>query len=155
MEAALRTAYEWIAGGEPPSLDFKEVRGTESIKEAVYKIGDLEVKVAAVSGLANARKLLESIKSGEKEYHFVEIMACPGGCVNGGGQPVVDSAKRNFVDLKSLRAASLYKEDKGMALRKAHENPSIKKLYDDFLEKPGSEIAHKVLHTHYHKRSRY
>jgi len=154
MEAALRTAFEEITGSEPPSLDFTFVRGTKGIKEAVYKVGDLDVFVAAVSGLANARALLDSIKRGEKCYHFIEIMACPGGCVNGGGQPVVRAATRNFIDLKALRAKSLYEKDQGMALRKSHENPVLKTIYEEFLEHPGSHVAHQVLHTDYVKRDR-
>ena len=154
MEAALRTAYEELTGFEPPSLDFTFVRGTSGIKEAVYKIGNLDVSVAAVSGLANARKILESIKRGEKNYHFIEIMGCPGGCVNGGGQPVVSAATRNFVDLKALRAKSLYDVDQGMKLRKAHENPVLKTIYEEFLEHPGSDIAHQMLHTDFVKRKK-
>ena len=154
MEAALRTAYEQITGSEPPSMDFTFVRGTKGIKEAVYKVGDLDIQVAAVSGLANARTLLDSIKRGEKKYHFIEIMACPGGCVNGGGQPVVSAATRNFIDLKALRAKSLYETDQGLKLRKAHENPVLKIIYDEFLEHPGSHIAHKTLHTDYVRRNR-
>ena len=154
MEAALRTAYEQLTGTEPPSLDLTFVRGTKGIKEAVYKIGDLDVSVAAVSGLANARALLERIKRGEKSYHFIEIMACPGGCVNGGGQPVVSAATRNFLDLKALRAKSLYEADQNMALRKAHENPVLIAIYNEFLEHPGSHKAHEVLHTDYVKRNR-
>ena len=154
MEAALRTAYEQITGNDPPSLDFTFVRGMSGIKEAVYKVGDMDVSVAAVSGLANARKLLESIKRGEKTYHFIEVMACPGGCVNGGGQPVVTAAVRNFIDIKAVRAKSLYEKDRGMKLRKSHENPVLKTIYDEFLEHPGSHIAHQVLHTDYVRRDK-
>ena len=154
MEAALRTAYEQLTGNDPPSLDFTFVRGMSGIKEAVYKVGDMDVSVAAVSGLANARQLLESIKRGEKTYHFIEIMACPGGCVNGGGQPVVTAAVRNFIDIKAVRAKSLYEKDRGMKLRKSHENPVLKTIYDEFLEYPGSHKAHEVLHTDYVRRDK-
>ena len=154
MEAALRSAYESLAGSEPPSLDFTFVRGTKGIKEAVYKVGDMDVRVAVVSGLANARSLLNSIKNGEKTYHFIEIMGCPGGCVNGGGQPVVSAATRNFVDIKALRAKSLYDADQAMALRKAEENPVLKLVYEEFLGSPGSELAHEVLHTDFELRKR-
>ncbi|MCI8442222.1 MAG: 2Fe-2S iron-sulfur cluster binding domain-containing protein [Provencibacterium sp.] len=155
MEAALRTAYETLTGEKAASLEWKEVRGTEGVKEASYKVGDLTVNVAVASGLSNARKVLDAVKSGEKDYTFIEIMACPGGCVNGGGQPIQPASVRNFVDLKALRAKALYEEDAGMDLRKSHENPAIKELYDKFLEKPGSHIAHEVLHTSYKARKRY
>ena len=154
MEAALRTTYEELTGSEPPSLDLTFVRGTKGIKEAVYKVGDLDVHVASVSGLANARQLLDSIKRGEKTFHFIEIMACPGGCINGGGQPVVSAATRNFIDLKALRAKGLYEADQNMELRKSHENPVLNTIYEEFLEHPGSETAHQILHTDYVKRNR-
>jgi NADP-reducing hydrogenase subunit HndD len=155
MEAALRTAVEEITGQALPSVDFTEVRGTEGIKEATYQVGDMSVNVCVASGLANARRVLESIRSGEKEYHFIEIMGCPGGCINGGGQPVQPAAVRNFVDLKKVRAASLYAADKDMPIRKSHESPFMRKLYRDFLGKPGSHLAHQLLHTHYKKRSKH
>ena len=152
MEAALRTAYETLTGKEPPSLDFTAVRGTEGIKEAVYQINGMDVSIAVASGLANAKKLLESIKSGEASYHFIEIMACPGGCINGGGQQVIPAATRNFVDIKALRAKSLYEVDAGLPLRKSHENPVLKTIYKEFLVRPGSPKAHEVLHTNYKAR---
>ncbi|MCI8622691.1 MAG: 2Fe-2S iron-sulfur cluster binding domain-containing protein [Provencibacterium sp.] len=155
MEAALRTAYETITGEKAGSLEWKEVRGTEGVKEASYKVGALTVNVAVASGLSNARKVLDAVKSGEKDYTFIEIMACPGGCVNGGGQPIQPASVRNFTDLKALRAKALYEEDAGMDLRKSHENPAIQELYRDFLEKPGSHVAHEVLHTSYKARKRY
>ncbi|MDR0518715.1 MAG: [FeFe] hydrogenase, group A [Clostridiales Family XIII bacterium] len=155
MEAALRTAVEVIAGDELPSVDFTEVRGTQGIKEATYSVGELTVNVCVASGLANARQVLDSVRSGEKQYHFIEIMGCPGGCINGGGQPVQPAAVRNFVDLKKVRAASLYEADKGMAVRKSHESPLMKLIYDEFLGEPGSPKAHELLHTHYKKRSRH
>ena len=151
MEAALRTAVEWITGKElgKDLLEFKDVRGTDGVKEASYKVGDLEVNVAVANGLANARKVLEMVKSGEKNYTFIEIMACPGGCVNGGGQPQVASGIRNFIDVREVRAKGLYDLDAARPLRRSHENPSIVKLYDEYLEKYGSHKAHHLLHTSY------
>ncbi len=155
MEAALRTAAQWITGSDAAPVDFVEVRGVEGVKEAVYQVGDLTLNVAVASGLANAKKLLDSIKSGEKTYHFIEIMGCPGGCVNGGGQPVQPARIRNWVDLKSLRAAALYEEDKNLPIRKSHENPVLKQIYKEFLKTPGSHVAHQVLHTSYRKLDRF
>lgn len=152
MEAALRTAVETLTGETLGSLDFEEVRGTEGIKEASYLVNGLEVKVAVASGLANAREILEKIRRGEADYHFIEIMACPGGCVNGGGQPQVPVEVRNFQDIRALRAKVLYQNDTQKALRKSHENPSIQKLYAEYLGEPGSHKAHKILHTSYIKR---
>ncbi len=153
MEAALRTASERLTGEELAQPDFPEVRGTDGIKEATYKVGDIDVNVAVASGLSNAHKLLEAVKNGEKSYHFIEIMGCPGGCVNGGGQPVQSAVVRSFVDLKSARAKSLYDEDKGKPLRKSHENPVLKKVYEEYLGEPGGHTAHKILHTSYIDRS--
>ena len=155
MEAALRTAAEWITGSDAAPVDFVEVRGVEGVKEAVYQVGDLTLNVAVASGLANAKKLLDSIKSGEKTYHFIEIMGCPGGCVNGGGQPVQPARIRNWVDLKSLRAAALYEEDKNLPIRKSHDNPVLQQIYKEFLKTPGSHVAHQVLHTSYRKLDRF
>lgn len=152
MEAALRTAVEKLTGQELRNLDFTEVRGTKEIKEATYKVGDLEVNVAVTSGLANARHLLDEIRAGRKNYHFIEIMGCPGGCINGGGQPVQPASVRNFVDLKTERAKALYEEDKNLPLRKSHESPVIKTLYEEYFGEPGSHKAHKVLHTTYKER---
>jgi NADP-reducing hydrogenase subunit HndD len=155
MEAALRTVAEILTGKPLERPEFHEVRGTKNIKEAEYDIAGKKIRVAVTSGLANARKLLDRIKNGEAEYHFVEIMGCPGGCVNGGGQPIQPGPVRGFTDLRSLRAKALYDEDRGMTLRKSHENETIKKLYEEFLEKPGSHKAHEILHTTYQPRSRY
>ncbi|MDR3645662.1 MAG: NADH-dependent [FeFe] hydrogenase, group A6 [Clostridia bacterium] len=155
MEAALRTAAEVITGKPLEKVEFNEVRGTDPIKEATYKIGAIEVRVAVTSGLANARKLLNDIKSGKKDYNFVEIMACPGGCVNGGGQPTQPASIRNCTDVSSLRGKALYKEDAGLPIRKSHENPSIQRLYAEYFEKPGSRKAHEVLHTHYSAKKKY
>ena len=153
MEAALRTAVETLTGEELKELDFKEVRGTEGIKEATYPVAGMEVKVAVASGLRNAKELLEKVNAGEADYHFIEIMGCPGGCVNGGGQPQVTADVRNFVDYKALRAKVLYDNDANKQLRKSHENPSIKKVYEEYLGEPGSHRAHEVLHTTYVKRT--
>ena len=155
MEAALRTVYELVAGKEAPSLDFKEVRGTEGIKEATYNIGGTEVRVAVASGLANARKIMEDVRAGKAKYHFIEIMSCPGGCVNGGGQPIKSAFVRNNQDIRALRAKAIYDTDKKMKLRKSHENPVIKQLYDEFLGKPNSHLAHELLHTKYIPRNNY
>ena len=153
MEAALRTAVETLTGEELKSLDFADVRGTEGIKEASYTAAGKEIRVAVASGLSNARKLLEAVKSGEAHYDFIEIMGCPGGCVNGGGQPRQPGSIRNFVDIRALRAKVLYDLDASMPVRKSHENPAVRELYTAYLEKPGSHRAHKLLHTTYVKRS--
>ena len=153
MEAALRTAYETLTGETLQDPDFKEVRGTAGIKEATYKIAGMDVKVAVASGTANAKKVLEKVRSGEADYKFIEIMGCPGGCVNGGGQPQVPSYIRNWVDIRAERAKALYDADKAMPIRKSHENPSIKKLYAEYLGKPGSEKAEELLHTSFIPRT--
>jgi len=155
MEAALRTVAEIVTGEELKKLEFTEVRGTEGIKEAQYDLAGRVVKVAVASGLTNARTLLERVKSGEAHYDMIEIMACPGGCVNGGGQPIQPASVRNFVDLRALRAKAIYAQDKGMKIRKSHENPIIKEMYDTFLGKPGSHKAHEILHTKYQARPKY
>jgi len=155
MEAALRTAVEWVEGKTLETLDFKEVRGFEGVKEATYTVGGTEVNVAVASGLANAKILLDRVKAGEKQYHFIEIMGCPGGCINGGGQPVQSAHVRNFIDLRDLRAKVLYDQDHGAEVRQSHNNPVVKKLYDEFFEKPGSHKAHEVMHTSYRVRSHF
>jgi len=155
MEAALRTAVEKLSGEELKSLDFTEVRGTDGIKEASYTVNGMEVKVCVVSGLANANTIMEKVKNGTADYHFIEIMGCPGGCVNGGGQPIQHAVVRNFVDLRARRAAALYEADKDMTLRKSHESEAVKRLYDEFLGEPGSHKAHEVLHTSYVARPKY
>lgn len=155
MEAALRTAYEWVTGKELEKVDFEEVRGNKKIKKATIQIGDKEVKVVVAHGLANAREILEEIKAGKADYQFVEIMACPGGCIMGGGQPIVSSKIRNDIDVRAARAECLYTIDEKSVIRKSHENPTMKKLYKEFLEKPGSHKAHELLHTTYHKREKY
>ncbi len=151
MEAALRFAVEAISGEKlaGDKVDFKEVRGIEGIKEASYTAGGLTVKVAVASGLSNARKLMEKVRAGEADYQFIEIMACPGGCVNGGGQPIQPASVRNFIDLRAERAKALYSVDERMELRKSQDNPAIQTLYKEFLDKPGSHKAHEILHTSY------
>lgn len=151
MEAALRTAVHTLTGADV--VDFPEVRGTEGIKEATYKVGDLDVKVAVASGLSNARELLTKVQNGEADYHFIEIMGCPGGCVNGGGQPQQPATVRNFTDLRAERAKALYAQDVAMPIRKSHENPAIKAVYEEFFGEPGSHKAHEILHTTYVKRT--
>ncbi len=153
MEAALRTVSEILTGKELEKIEFENVRGElNGIKEATIKIGDLDIKVAIANGLANAAQIMEMIKKGEAPYHFVEIMACPGGCITGGGQPIHDAKTRAMVDIHGLRKAALYKADENIKLRKSHENPVIKKLYEEYLTEPGSHKAHELLHTTYHKR---
>lgn len=143
MEAALRTAFELITGEKLENLDFEAVRGTTGIKETEVQIGELKLKAAVANGLANVRKLMEKIKGGE-EYHFVELMACPGGCLGGGGQPIPTNA-----EIREERLKAIYEIDKNKKLRKSHENPYIKKLYDEYLGEPGGHKAHELLHTHY------
>lgn len=154
MEAALRTAAVKL-DGKCDALEFTEVRGTKGIKEASYTVGGVTVRVAVASGLANAREIIEGIRKGERDYQFVEIMACPGGCINGGGQPVQSDSVRNFVDLKTLRAKALYDADSDMELRRSHESPVMDLLYKDFFETPGSHKCHEYLHTTYVERSKY
>ncbi|MBR0267424.1 MAG: iron hydrogenase small subunit [Clostridia bacterium] len=155
MEAALRTVYEKVTGETLKDVDFTAVRGTEGIKEATIKVGDLDVNVAVAHGTANAAKLLDSIRSGKKTYHFIEVMGCPGGCVTGGGQPIVSAQKRMECDPKALRAAALYNEDANKPSRKSHENASVMALYKDYLGEPNSHLAHELLHTHYQERPKY
>ena len=182
MEAALRTVYEVMTNEkmDPEEVDedqslagaamqvvqrvidktrqfiaFHNIRGLEGVKEASLKIGGMEVNVAVAHGTANAAKLLDSIRRGEKTYHFIEVMACPGGCVTGGGQPIVSAQKRMECDPKALRASALYWEDAMKPERKSHENASIMKLYKDYLGEPNSHLAHELLHTHYTERPKY
>ena len=154
-EAALRTVYEIVEKKPLDKVEFEAVRGTDGIKEATVTLGGKDVRVAIAHGLGNARALLEAIRNGEKSYEFVEIMACPGGCITGGGQPICHSKTYMDVDVKAERAKALYSEDARLSIRKSHENPDIKKLYEEFLEKPGSHIAHELLHTHYVARGKF
>ena len=155
MEAALRTAQDALTGKCMDKIDFEEVRGEKEIKKATVNIDGNDLKVVAASGLKNARKILEEIKSGNADYQFVEIMACPGGCAMGGGQPIKSSKIRREVDVRKLRADGLYSIDEKSQIRKSHENPVVRKLYEEYLEKPGSYRAHKLLHTHYTKKDKY
>ncbi len=152
MEAALRTVYEIVVGKEAPSLDFVDVRGTQGIKEASYDLNGVKVKVAVASGLANARKIMDDIKAGKSDYDFIEIMSCPGGCVNGGGQPIKTAYERNNFDIKAIRAASIYAQDKNLEMRKSHVNPAVQTLYKEYFGEPNSHKAHEILHTKYVKR---
>ena len=152
MEAALRTAQDVLTGNSIDKIEFEQVRGQEGIKEAIVNIAGKELKVAVAHGLGNATKIMDEIKEGKSNYHFIEIMACPGGCVTGGGQPIRTSKERSTIDIRGLRAKALYEEDKSLPIRKSHENPFIKKLYKEFLQEPGSHKAHELLHTHYKKR---
>ena len=155
MEAALRTAAEAITGKELENVEFTEVRGMEGVKEATYKLGDMDVKVAVASGTKNAKIIMDKIKDGTADYTFVEIMGCPGGCINGGGQPVQPASVRNFVDYKTLRANALYENDKSRPHRKSHENEDVQEVYREFLGEPNSHKAHEILHTSYVKRSMF
>ncbi len=155
MEAALRTAQDTLTGQDLDKIDFEAVRGGEGIKKATVNIAGKEIKVVAASGLANAQKIMEEIKSGKADYQFVEIMACPGGCVMGGGQPTRTSKERSSIDIRKLRADCLYSIDEKSTVRKSHENPIVKKIYKDYLEKPGSHKAHELLHTEYQERQQY
>jgi NADP-reducing hydrogenase subunit HndD len=149
MEAALRTVAEVVTGKELGCIDFKEVRGLNGIKEAVVPVGDLKVKVAVAHTLQNARTLLDKIRAGEADYHFIEVMACPGGCIGGGGQPLPVCR-----ETRQARVDAIYDCDSCMALRKSHDNPAVKELYDTWLGKPLGEKSHKLLHTHYHAQHR-
>ncbi len=152
MEAALRTAAEVIEGKPLEKIDFTEVRGTQGVKLATYKLGDITLNVAVASGTKNAKQVLNAVKSGELDVQFIEVMACPGGCVNGGGQPIQPASVRMSTDLRAVRAAVLYNDDITSDIRKSHENSAIKKLYDEYFGEPNSHKAHEILHTHYVKR---
>lgn len=155
MEAALRTVAEVLTGQEAAGIEYQAVRGTEGVKEATVMIGDLELKAAVAHGTANARVLLDRIRAGEAHYHFLEIMACPGGCVTGGGQPIRTAEEKLYNDFRAIRAEAIYRADELHQNRKSHLNPEIKKIYDEFLGLPNSHKAHELLHTHYVKRDLY
>jgi len=155
MEAGLRYLAELLEGKPLENVEFEAVRGISGIKEATIEVAGMKINVAVANGTGNAKKLLEEIKSGKKQYHFVEIMACPGGCVNGGGQPIQPSQVRSWTDLRAERAKALYEEDKNLPLRKSQDNPFVKKLYEEYLGQPGSHKAHELLHTHYMARENY
>lgn len=159
MEAALRTVADILTGKDLEDIEYKFVRGIDGVKEATLVLPiegvDTEVKIAVAHGTANAAKVLEAVKSGEKEYHFIEVMACPGGCVHGGGQSHVSAKARLEVNPKTKRADALYELDKSLPLRKSHKNPEVMRLYEEFLKEPNSHLSHKLLHTHYIKRDAY
>jgi len=150
IEAAVRTAYEVFTGKPLPKVDFEELRGFEGIRKATIMFNDLPINIGIAHGLGNARKLLESIEKGECDLHAIEIMACPGGCIGGAGQPF----HHGHEEILKARTAALYAEDAGKPLRKSHENPFITELYEKFLGKPNSHKAHELLHTHYFDRSK-
>jgi len=155
MEAALRTAADVLEGKDIGEVNYQAVRGQEGIKRATVNIAGKDIRVVVASGLKNARKIMNEIKDGKADYDFVEIMACPGGCVNGGGQPIKSSKIRSKVDVRKLRADALYSIDEKSAIRKSHQNPVVQGIYNEFFGKPGEEKAHKYLHTHYKKQNKY
>ena len=156
MEAALRTANDWLTGQDNEAVEFHEVRGTAGLKEAAYNIAGTEIKVAVASGIASANYIMSCIKDGTAPWHFVEIMCCPGGCVNGGGQPIQPASVRNTTDLKALRAKALYDQDAAMTLRKSHKSPVIETLYKEFFDDGiGGHKAHHCLHTTYVPRKKF
>ena len=156
MEAALRTVVDVVTGEDLNQIEYHQVRGEVGLKEASLKVGDQTLNIAVVHSMTMAKPLLEEIKNGTSKYHFIEIMGCPGGCVNGGGQPYINALTRNSgFDYKSARAKALYDEDIALPVRKSHKNSQIQKLYKDFLEKPNSEKAHHLLHTRYSKKDKY
>lgn len=155
MEAALRSVPYLLTGKDDDNIDIKVVRGVEAVKEAEVEVDGIKIKAAVVHGLGNARKLLDKIRAGEADYHFVEVMACPGGCVNGGGQPIHPASLRFEMDLRAERAKAVYEEDQGSTLRRSHQNPKVLKMYEEYFEKPGGHKSHKLLHTHYVARENY
>ena len=155
MEAALRTAIEVITGEVSDKVDYPQVRGVEGIKEFEVTAGGLTLKACVAHGGANIRKVMDEVKAGTSPYHFIEIMACPGGCVNGGGQPIVDAQTKAVIDIRAERAKVLYNRDANNPLRKSHDNPSIKRIYEEFLTEPNSHKSHELLHTHYEAKPKY
>ena len=155
MEAALRTVVETLTGEELKKLEFTEVRGMKGVKEASYEVAGRTVRVCAASGLTNVKAVLDGITAGELHYDFIEFMACPGGCINGGGQPLHSADVLSFADLRSLRAKALYDQDQAMTYRKSHESPIVKKVYAEYLGEPGGHKAHELLHCTYKEQKRY
>ena len=155
MEAALRAAYELITGEELQNVEFEQVRGAKGIKKATVQMGDKEVRVAVAHGLGNAKKIMEEIKSGKADYQFVEVMACPGGCIIGGGQPIKNSKTRATVDVRRKRAEAMYSIDERSTIRKSQDNPILKAIYKEYIGQPGEHRAHELLHTHYTKKEKY
>ncbi|GLC31864.1 NADH-dependent [FeFe] hydrogenase, group A6 [Clostridium omnivorum] len=155
-EAALRTIFEILSGKDIETVNYTAVRGTGGIKEAAIELPNgITINAAVINGLNNARQVLDAMQNGEKHYDFIEVMACPGGCVTGGGQPIVNSKVREKVDVKALRAKSIYDEDEALTIRKSHKNPYIMKIYDEFLIEPNGHLSHELLHTRYVKRSKF
>ena len=151
MEAALRSAKDFCEGKDLEEIEYKEVRGLKGIKEATVNIGGNDYNVAVINGASNVFKFMESEKLKEKQYHFIEVMACPGGCVNGGGQPHISAKEKDKIDIKTVRASVLYNQDKHLEKRKSHKNEAIIKMYDEYMGKPGEGLAHKLLHYKYKK----
>jgi iron only hydrogenase large subunit-like protein len=147
MEAALRSAYFYLTGKDLENVEFAAVRGLEGIKEAVIPVNGLDIKVAVAHSLVHARKLMEDVRDGKSPYHFIEIMACPGGCIGGGGQPIPTD-----LEIRKKRGQALYKEDRDLSYRQSHHNPSVIKVYEEFLKEPNGHLAHELLHTHYSER---
>jgi len=154
MEAALRTVVEVLEGKSLDKVEFEAVRGMDAVKEATLNVAGMDVNICVVSGLDAVDKVLTAVENGEKNYHFIEVMCCPGGCVNGGGQPIQPTSVRQNIDLRAERAKALYSYDEANVLRKSHESPVVKALYEEYFEKPGSHKAHKILHTSYVNRSK-
>lgn len=155
MEAALRSVSEILTGEELGNIEFKEVRGKEGIKRATIKIGNEDIKVVVAHGLGNAQIIMEEIKSGKADYQFVEIMACPGGCVMGGGQPIVSSKTKEKTDVRRKRTEAMYSIDEKSTIRKSHENEILKQIYSEYIGVPGGHKAHELLHTSYSKKEKY
>lgn len=155
MEAALRTLVERLSGLKLQNIDFNDVRGMKGVKEVTYNVNGKNIKVAVVSGIKNAKEILNKLKKKEIYYDFIEFMTCPGGCINGGGQPLIDFTKYNFEEVKAARMNAILNEDKNLPIRKAHENKDIIELYNNYLKSPGSDLAEKILHTKYQKRDKY
>lgn len=155
MEAALRTVADILSGQDLQTIEYNDVRGIEGVKEATVNVAGMDIKVAVAHGTANARKLMEKVRKGDSGYHFIEVMACPGGCVNGGGQPIVPANVKMLKDVRTLRAKAIYDEDEAKVIRKSHQNPSIQRVYKEFFGEPGSHKAHELLHTHYTARPKF
>ena len=155
MEAALRTAQDLLTGKDLGEINFEEVRGEKGIKRSIVNVNGKDIKILVASGLGNARKVMEMLKSETLEADFVEIMACPGGCIMGGGQPIKKSKERREIDIRKLRANALYTIDEKSVIRKSHQNPILKTIYKEYLGEPNGEMAHELLHTHYAKREKY
>ena len=155
MEAALRSVSEILTGEELEKIEFKEIRGEQGIKRASLKLGERDIKVVVAHGLGNAQTIMEEIKSGKADYQFVEIMACPGGCIMGGGQPIKNSKIRGTIDVRRKRAEAMYSIDEKSKIRKSHENPILKQIYSEYIGVPGGHKAHELLHTTYSRKEKY